>query len=374
MKLLVACVLLVLSAVGCQTPTEPGRQTAQAFSTRITKQVTLNYLLYLPPDYKESRQKWPTILYLHNAGDRGDDIEFVKRNGPPRLIAAGREFPFIVISPQCPLEQSWDPDALLRLLDEVEERYRIDRDRIFVTGSSMGGYGTWRLAMESPGRFAAIAPMCGGGNAARVSRIAHLPAWVFHGAKDGSVVLSESEQLVIGLRQYGSPVKFTVYPDVGHDCWTRTYQMPELYDWFLQQRRAVSVKPATKVNVPREPIAIEAESMQVIGPATVPLEGASDGKALRFEAEKDSAETTLTLPAGAYELEIYELCMDGEHDSATIEIGERSWIFWNNDYGHLSKSPMAIRFVQEQSGPVTVRLKRREPGVLIDRLVFVPLY
>jgi len=198
--------------------------------------VKLNYLLYLPKDY-EQKPGWPVLLYLHGAGERGDDLEKVKKHGPPKLIAAGKEFPFIVVSPQCPTGRWWEPLELAALLDEIGERYKIDQDRIWVSGLSMGGFGTWALAAYQPNRFAAIVPICGGGEAFKTRMLAHLPVWVFHGAKDSTVPVERSQQMVDALKKLGSNVKFTIYPDAAHDSWTATYDNPELYEWLLQQRR-----------------------------------------------------------------------------------------------------------------------------------------
>jgi predicted peptidase len=120
------------------------------------------------------------------------------------------------------------------LLDDLVSRYRIDKQRIYVTGLSLGGFGTWSLAAAYPDRFAAIAPICGGGNPEDAASIAHLPVWVFHGAKDKVVSIEKSEEMVAALKKVGSDVKFTVYPDAGHNSWTATYENPELYEWFLE--------------------------------------------------------------------------------------------------------------------------------------------
>ena len=123
-------------------------------------------------------------------------------------------------------------------LDEIVSRYRIDEDRIYLTGLSMGGYGTWALAIAYPDRFAAIAPICGGGRADQVARISHVPTWVFHGALDSGVPLSRSVTMVDALKKAEGNVKFTIYPNAKHDSWTETYNNPELYGWFLEQKRA----------------------------------------------------------------------------------------------------------------------------------------
>jgi predicted peptidase len=130
----------------------------------------------------------------------------------------------------------------LALLDDLLGRYAVDRDRIYLTGLSMGGYGTWYLGTEHANRFAAIAPICGGGYwfhgfPERVCRLRDTPVWAFHGAQDDVVPLGESETLVDTLRQCGGTVELTVYPDAGHDSWTATYANPALYQWFLAHTR-----------------------------------------------------------------------------------------------------------------------------------------
>ena len=117
----------------------------------------------LPAERLRQKDSWPLMLFLHGAGERGDDLELVKKHGPPKLIEAGKDFPFIVVSPQCPQGRWWEPVELATLLDEIVEKQKVDKDRIYVTGLSMGGFGTWSLAAFQPGRFAAIVPICGGG-------------------------------------------------------------------------------------------------------------------------------------------------------------------------------------------------------------------
>ncbi len=121
------------------------------------------YLLYLPEGYAEQEASWPLLLFLHGAGERGDSLALVNVHGPPKLIEQGQGFPFIVVSPQCPEDQRWSVKTLDKLLNDIVAQYRVDEDRIYVTGLSMGGFGTWNLAARFPHRFAAIAPICGGG-------------------------------------------------------------------------------------------------------------------------------------------------------------------------------------------------------------------
>jgi predicted peptidase len=215
------------------------QQSGKYFKVEVKKGVFLEarFLLYLPEGYKTSDQKWPLLLFLHGAGETGEMLDLVKKNGPPKLIEFGKSFPFIVVSPQCPDDQIWSVDVLDMLLDEMARRFRVDTNRIFVTGLSMGGTGTWDLAMAYPERFAAIVPVCGRVDPEGASKIKDLPIWVFHGAKDDVVPPEVSENMVKALKALGSPVKFTLYPDAGHDAWTETYTNPELWDWMMEQHR-----------------------------------------------------------------------------------------------------------------------------------------
>jgi len=212
-------------------------QKACSLLKKVTKQIRCNYLLFLPASYSRTKKKWPLILFLHGAGERGDDLSLVKKHGVPKIVEEDPAFPFIVVSPQCPKDEWWSIEALIALLDSLEKKYRIDRTRIYLTGLSMGGFGTWQLAMENPNRFAAIAPICGGGNPHLAGRIKHLPIWVFHGAKDEAVPVEEAHQMVDGLRKRGGKARLTIYPKAGHDSWTKTYENKKLYDWFLSHQR-----------------------------------------------------------------------------------------------------------------------------------------
>lgn len=248
MRLRVAALPLVMLALlsGCtpddERPPANAGQTPQSFEKEIKKTLRLKYLLYLPPQYETSKEKWPLMLFLHGAGERGDDIEKVKVHGPPKLIAKeGKTFPFVVVSPQCPENGGWPGelqlDALDGLLDDIVSRYRVDKDRIYLTGLSMGGFGTWQLAFRYPDRFAALAPICGRGDPKKVERLKHVPVWVFHGAKDKAVPLKDSQEMVDALKKAGAEPKFTVYPNADHDSWTATYNAPAFYEWLLAQRR-----------------------------------------------------------------------------------------------------------------------------------------
>lgn len=211
------------------------KQTTHNFQKEITKTLTANYLLYLPKDYAESENKFPLVLFLHGAGERGTDLEKVKTHGLPKLINEGKEFPFIVVSPQCSEDKVWSTDILSALLDEIETNYLVDKNRIYVTGLSMGGNGTWSLAIAQPKRFAAIAPVCGWNMPSDACRLKDMAIWVFHGAKDNVIPIESSEFMVERLKSCGSDVKFTIYPEANHNSWTETYNNEELYKWFLEQ-------------------------------------------------------------------------------------------------------------------------------------------
>ena len=220
-----------------QTITEKvTRQNNFIFQSNSELNNTMQYLLYLPDGYnQESSEYWPLIFFLHGAGERGDDLELVKKHGPPKLVEE-KDYPFIIVSPQCPFSHRWDVEVLKQLLDEVTDEYNVDRNRIYLTGLSMGGFGTWELAFAFPECFAAIAPICGGGDPSKANMIKHIPVWVFHGSKDPVVSVTKSEEMVKALREIGGNVKFTIYPEATHDSWTETYNNSNLYEWFLNQK------------------------------------------------------------------------------------------------------------------------------------------
>ena len=245
----VVCAAWVL---GLTVPTTPAQemkdpQHARTLKRKVAKTVTSEYLIYLPKDYNaRSKTRWPLILFLHGAGERGTNLSKVAVHGPPKLVKQARDFPFIIVSPQCPANQRWDNDVLLALLDEIEEKYSMDKSRVYLTGLSMGGYGTWSLGLTHPEGFAAIAPICGGGDLIvllladpkKVAALKTLGVWAFHGGKDPVVPLAESQRMVDALRKTGcKEVELTVYPEAQHDSWTETYNNPKLYDWFLGHQR-----------------------------------------------------------------------------------------------------------------------------------------
>ncbi len=215
---------------------QPGKQVEQSFPGSGDPNTGLGYLLYLPENYGRSDARFPLLLFLHGAGERGTDLSLVKIHGPPRLIEEGRQFPFIVVSPQCPERQGWHVKTLLALLDDLEARYSIDRDRVYVSGLSMGGVGTWGLIAAAPDRFAAAVPICGHSHPAAAAQAARVPIWVVVGDRDFVVLVGNSLGMVNSLQAMQADVKFTRYSGVGHDSWTQTYGTPELYEWMLRHR------------------------------------------------------------------------------------------------------------------------------------------
>jgi predicted peptidase len=245
LKIAVLAVGMLLGGVltGECTAAEAPRQIPKHMQRTMQKTVELQYLLYLPDGYETDERHWPLLLFLHGAGSRGTELDSVKIDGPPRMIEEGHRFPFLVVSPQCPAEEWWTADVLVALLDEVVETYRIDENRVYVTGLSMGGFGTWRLAAAIPNRLAAIVPICGGGDPKTAEAIKGIPTWVFHGAKDQVVALAKSTEMVSALYRAGSDVRFTVYPEGDHvDAWREAYADETLWKWLIAQQRQPGIK------------------------------------------------------------------------------------------------------------------------------------
>ncbi len=219
-------------------------ETLPASVAAKTDNLNDKFWLYLPKRYSDSEERLPLIIYLHGSSRRGRDIEQVKANGLPAVLDARDDFEFVVASPQAlsnyPWQESWRPDDLILLLDHLLATCRIDPDRVYLTGLSMGGYGTWAGIAAHPGRFAAAAPICGGGDPEWGAAIGDLPIRAFHGDDDDIVPVERSVEMVEAVNAAGGEAQLTRYPGVGHDSHTRTYADPELYRWFLEQKRKES--------------------------------------------------------------------------------------------------------------------------------------
>ncbi|NNE30593.1 MAG: phospholipase [Saprospiraceae bacterium] len=183
--------------------------------------------------------KYPLMIFLHGAGERGNDLERVKKHGPPKLVEKNKDFEFYLISPQCPEKERWDPRRVRALIKKTVKKHPIDKSRIYLTGLSMGGFGTWSTSIEYPDLFAAIVPICGGQkeDAQHVDLISHIPVWAFHGEKDKIVPEENTATIIEALKKVNDQVTYTMYPGVYHDSWTQTYNNSELYSWLLSHRK-----------------------------------------------------------------------------------------------------------------------------------------
>jgi predicted esterase len=194
-----------------------------------------HYILNLPKQYDSDKDKhWPLIIYLHGRSACGNDLNKVRRYGLPFFTERGMQLDAIAVSPQCPIGKNWASENWLEpMLRELTSKYRIDTCRIYLTGMSLGGFGTWDLAIKYPDRFAAIAPLCGGGKPQNVCAIKNVPVWAFHGDKDKQVPIARSKEMVEALRKCGGNPKFTILKGFPHDI-HRTYADENLYKWMLQ--------------------------------------------------------------------------------------------------------------------------------------------
>ncbi|MDP8243218.1 MAG: prolyl oligopeptidase family serine peptidase [Candidatus Hinthialibacter antarcticus] len=259
---LITLLLLTVSFSHAQTPGE---------QVEMKTGLHYNYLLHLPASYDENNPP-PFILFLHGAGERGSNLSSVAVHGPPKLTTNVRylerrfewsEFPFVVVSPQCPTGEWWQNEHLIELMNEVMQTVNVDQSRMYMTGLSMGGFGTWSFASEYPNFFAAIVPICGSGDApgwsglrtytqldipkAKIEQLVGIPVWAFHGESDTVVPINEQRQTIEAFQAAGGDAQFTTYPGVGHDSWTTTYNNKDVYDWLLShQKKQASVNTAEK--------------------------------------------------------------------------------------------------------------------------------
>lgn len=208
------------------------------FSTQKTRPTTYRCLLHLPEDMRPG-ERLPLIVFLHGAGERGDNVEAVRRHGPPKLMAEGFPLRAIVLAPQCAENDVWytQTHELKELIDDVAARFPVDPDRISLTGISMGGFGAWAMAIAYPRLFSALAPLCGGGMSWCTPQLRDLPIRAFHGDCDTVVPPEYSLLMVQGVNAAGGRATLTLLPGVGHDCWTETYAHTDLLPWLAAQTR-----------------------------------------------------------------------------------------------------------------------------------------
>ncbi len=237
-RLLPLCLLPTLVAFAADPVPKTG------FQDRVFKDAgggEAKYVLFVPPDYNPAKS-YPLIVFLHGSGETGTDGKEQATVGlGPAVKKREKTFPAIVLFPQSH-DRTWragskDADRALAMLAEISREYRVDPKRVYLTGLSMGGFGTWSLAAALPEKWAAIVPICGGGNPASAEKIKDLPCWNFHGDKDRSVPVKQSQAMIEALKKAGGKPKYTEYPGVGHNSWDRAYATDELYDWLFKQTR-----------------------------------------------------------------------------------------------------------------------------------------
>lgn len=196
----------------------------------------IQYIIRYPKGYQVGK-KYPIILFLHGAGSRGKDVHTLMENPFFVITDEYYDFPFITVAPVCSANTWFDMfEILKRFVQALAMISFVDSSRMYLMGNSMGGYGTWQLAMSMPEYFAAIVPICGGGMYWNAGRLVNVPVWAFHGAKDNVVFVEESVKMVEAVNRCGGNVKLTIYPENMHDSWSDTYRNPEVFEWLLSHR------------------------------------------------------------------------------------------------------------------------------------------
>ena len=210
-------------------------ETVRTFKSSNENEKQIDYIIYYPEKHMTINDSLPLLLFLHGAGERGRDIQQIKRHGIPNLISEGREFPFICIAPQCSEDGYWDQEpyilTLIRLIMYVKETHNIDN--IVGTGLSMGGFGIIAIAVNDPSLFSAIIPICGGANQLHIKNLRNLPIWLFHGRDDDVIPVENSIAIYKEVGKINQNIKLTIYEGVSHDSWTETYKNDKVYKWLL---------------------------------------------------------------------------------------------------------------------------------------------
>jgi predicted peptidase len=224
-----------------------GVQSERRDRLALPASVDMGYLLYLPDGFDAAPDKrWPMVVFLHGRGESGTDLSKVAVHGPPKFAAAGQSLPFVLLSPQCPAGQNWNITHLEALLDSVLKQHvgRIDRDRIYITGLSMGGGGAWEWLARPTHPFAAGFVVCGAAFALPIRIYDPVPVWAVHGDKDDVVPPFISHMAASVFHQAGAEVRLSIYPGVNHGAWERGYTEPDLWPWLLSHTKRPPPAPA----------------------------------------------------------------------------------------------------------------------------------
>ena len=238
-------IIYAVVIVGCNTKIDKDNMSDKkqgVFETVVNIPIKLNYALYTPNNYRKTESELPLVLYLHGVGERGTDLKKLELNGIPELISKGKDFPFLTLAPQCPDFGWWSRseyvEALASLTKEIISSHRVDKKKVYVTGLSMGGYGTLALAKKYPQLFSAIIPICGGMDDHKdIERLGDMPVWLFHGDKDNTHPVERSTAIYDLLKPNNKKIKLTIYEGVGHNSWDETYANDEVYEWLLSHKK-----------------------------------------------------------------------------------------------------------------------------------------
>ena len=231
--------ILILALVAPSLAAAPARENGFLDKTIEHEGATVKYVVFVPKGYNPEKPH-PTILFLHGAGERGDDGQVQVKVGLGAAIKKAEEkWNYIVIFPQVPKGKNFtDIEKLvLAMIDKTKKEYKVDEKRLYITGLSMGGMGTWFFTCKYPDMFAAAAPVCGRGNPADAAKIKDLPIWNFHGEKDNAVPIKGSQDMIDAIKAAGGNPKFTIYPGVGHNSWDNAYNNEKLEEWFIQHAK-----------------------------------------------------------------------------------------------------------------------------------------
>lgn len=231
MKKIISFLIVLIFQLNCFS-----QEIKQSFSKEVKTKLEINYILDLPSNQKE---KFPLLVFLHGSGERGTDLEIVKNHSPftyKNLIKS----PIAILAPQCPENVWWDTEAVYHLILEIASKYNIDKSRIYLTGLSMGGWGTWKLAEEHPELFAAIAPVCAPADRLmkiQAEKLKNIPIQIYHGALDDVVTPDQSIEMYLELKKINPNVDLIIFSKDNHNSWDSTYSNPEFYKWLLEQHK-----------------------------------------------------------------------------------------------------------------------------------------